>query len=65
MFIMSWQTNVYLIVYVWCAVYLFFPNVLNVGFLYLDNEQPVVPECVVEDLPEQQPREGQVSSDLL
>jgi hypothetical protein len=24
----------------------------------LDNEQPVVPECVVEDLPEQQPGEG-------
>jgi hypothetical protein len=25
---------------------------------YLDNEQPVVPNCVAEDLPEQQPREG-------
>jgi hypothetical protein len=24
----------------------------------IDNEQPVVPECVVEDLPEQQPGEG-------
>jgi hypothetical protein len=34
------------------------PNVLNVWSLYLDNEQPVVPECVAEDLPEQQPDEG-------
>jgi hypothetical protein len=34
------------------------PNVLNVWSLYLDNEQPVVPEYVVEDLPKQQPREG-------
>jgi hypothetical protein len=25
---------------------------------YLDNEQPVVPECVAEDPPEQQPGEG-------
>jgi hypothetical protein len=24
----------------------------------LDNKQSVVPECVAEDLPEQQPREG-------
>jgi hypothetical protein len=35
-----------------------YPNVLNVGSLYLDNEQPVVPKCVAEDLPEQQPGEG-------
>jgi hypothetical protein len=34
------------------------PNVLNVWSLYLDNEQPVVPECVAEDLPEQQSGEG-------
>jgi hypothetical protein len=35
-----------------------FPNVLNVCSLYLDNEQSEVPECVVGDLPEQQPSEG-------
>jgi hypothetical protein len=35
-----------------------FPNVLNVWSLYLDDEQPVVPECVAEDLPEPQPGEG-------
>jgi hypothetical protein len=35
-----------------------YPNVLNAWSLYLDDEQPVVPECVVEDLPEQQPGEG-------
>jgi hypothetical protein len=35
-----------------------FPNVLNVCLLYLDNEQSEVPECVVGDLPEQQPGEG-------
>jgi hypothetical protein len=34
------------------------PNVLNAWSFYLDNEQLVVPECVVEDLPKQQPREG-------
>jgi hypothetical protein len=34
------------------------PNVLNVWSLYLDNEQSMVPECVAEDLPEQQPGEG-------
>ena len=34
------------------------PNVLNVLSLCVDNEQPVVPECVAEDLPEQQPGEG-------
>jgi hypothetical protein len=33
-------------------------NVLNAWSLYLDNEQPVVPECVAEGLPEQQPGEG-------
>jgi hypothetical protein len=35
-----------------------YPNVLNASSLYLDNEQPVVHECVAEDLPEQQPGEG-------
>jgi hypothetical protein len=40
-----------------------YPNVLNAWSLYLDHKQPVVPECVAEDLPEQQP--GEVSSDLL
>jgi hypothetical protein len=35
-----------------------FPNVLNVWSLYLDDEQPMVPERVAEDLPEQQPGEG-------
>jgi hypothetical protein len=34
------------------------PNVLNAWLLYLDNEQPVVPERVAEDLPEQQHGEG-------
>jgi hypothetical protein len=34
------------------------PNVLNALSFYLDNEQPVVLECVAEDLPEQQPCEG-------
>jgi hypothetical protein len=37
------------------------PNVLNAWSLYLGNEQSVVPECVVEDLPEQQPGEGKCS----
>jgi hypothetical protein len=35
-----------------------YPNVLNAWSLCLDNEQPMVPECVAEDLPEQQPGEG-------
>jgi hypothetical protein len=35
-----------------------YPNVLNAWLLYLDDEQHVVPECVAEDLPEQQPSEG-------
>jgi hypothetical protein len=53
-------------VYTWLQMFgvLFiclFPNVLNVWSLYLDNEQPVVPECVTEDLPEQQPGEGKCS----
>jgi hypothetical protein len=34
------------------------PNVLNVWSLYLDDDQPVVPERVAEDLPEQQLGEG-------
>jgi hypothetical protein len=36
----------------------YFPNVLNVCSLYLDNEQLLVPECVAEDPSEQQPGEG-------
>jgi hypothetical protein len=32
-------------VHVWCAVHLYFPNVLNACSLYLDNEQSEVPEC--------------------
>jgi hypothetical protein len=32
----------------WCAVHLYFPNVLNACLLYLDNEQSEVPECVLE-----------------
>jgi hypothetical protein len=35
-----------------------YPNLLNAWSLCLDNEQPVIPECVPEDLPEQQPGEG-------
>jgi hypothetical protein len=35
-----------------------YPNVLNAWSLYLDDEQPVVSECVAEDLPKQQPDEG-------
>jgi hypothetical protein len=42
----------------WCVVLCLYPNVLNAWSFYLDNEQPVVPECVAEDLPEQQPGEG-------
>jgi hypothetical protein len=38
-----------MLVHVWCDVHLYFPNVLNVCLLYLDNEQLVVPECVAED----------------
>jgi hypothetical protein len=64
MFIMSCKTSVYLIVHVWCAVHLYFSNVLNVCSFYLDNEQPVVPECVAEDLPEQQPGEGKCPQTL-
>jgi hypothetical protein len=30
----------------------------NAWSLYLENKQPVVPECVAEDLPNQQPGEG-------
>ena len=41
-----------------CDVHLYFPNVLNARSLYLDNEQPEVPGCVAEDLPEQQSGEG-------
>ena len=45
-------------VHVWCDVHLHFSNVLNACSLYLDNEQSEVPECVIGDLPEQQPGEG-------
>jgi hypothetical protein len=45
-------------VHVWCAVYLYFPNVLNACSLYSNIEQSEVPECVARDLPEQQPGEG-------
>jgi hypothetical protein len=45
-------------VHVWCDVHLYFPNVLNACSLYLDNRQSEVLECVVRDLPEQQPGEG-------
>jgi hypothetical protein len=45
-------------VHVWCAVQLYFPNVLNACPLYLDNEQYEVLECVFGDLTEQQPGEG-------
>jgi hypothetical protein len=41
-----------------CDVHFYLSNVLNVCSLYLDNEQLVVPECVAEDPPEQQPGEG-------
>jgi hypothetical protein len=47
-----------MVVHVWCDVHLYFPNVLNACSLYLDNEQSEIPECVVGDLPEQQPGEG-------
>jgi hypothetical protein len=45
-------------VHVGCGVHFYFPNVLNVCSLYLDNEQLVVSECVAEDPSEQQPSEG-------
>jgi hypothetical protein len=49
----------FLVFYQTCVLFICtFPNVLNVWSLYLDNEQPVVPECVAEDPPEQQPSEG-------
>jgi hypothetical protein len=35
-----------------------YPNVSNAWSFYLDNEQHVIPECVAEDLLEQQPGEG-------
>jgi hypothetical protein len=45
-------------VHVWCAIHLYFTNILNACSLYLDNEQSEVPECVIGDLPKQQPGEG-------
>jgi hypothetical protein len=45
-------------VHVCCDVHFYFPNVLNLCSLYLDNEQQVVPECVAEDPSEQQHGEG-------
>jgi hypothetical protein len=47
-----------MLIHVWCDVHLYFPNVLNACSLYLDNVQSEFPECVVGDLPEQQPGEG-------
>jgi hypothetical protein len=47
-------------VHVWCDVHLYFPNVLNACSLYLDNDQSEFPECVVGDLPEQQPMKASV-----
>jgi hypothetical protein len=45
--------------YMFCVLFIcLYPNVLNAWSLCLDNEQLVVPECVAEDLPEQQPGEG-------
>jgi hypothetical protein len=49
--------DVFQCLYMFGVVHLYFLNVLNVWSLYLDNEQSVVPECVAEDLPEQQPGE--------
>jgi hypothetical protein len=57
-FILLCPTCVHLIAFVWCIIFCIYPNVLNAWSLCLDNEQLVVPECVVEDLPEQQPGEG-------
>ena len=45
-------------VHVWCTIHLYFPNVLSACSLYLDNEHSMVPECVAEDLPKQEPGEG-------
>jgi hypothetical protein len=45
-------------VHVWCDVHLYFLIVLNACSLYLDNEQSEVPECVVGDIPKQQPGDG-------
>ena len=42
----------------WCAIHLSFTKCIESWSFYLDNEQPVVPECVAEDLPKQQPGEG-------
>jgi hypothetical protein len=47
-----------MVVHVWCDVHLYLRNVLNACSLYLNNEQSEDSECVVGDLPEQQPGEG-------
>jgi hypothetical protein len=39
----------------WCIVHLSLSKCIECMILCLDNEQLVVSECVVEDLPEQQP----------
>jgi hypothetical protein len=57
-FILLCQTCVHLIVYVSCIVHLSLSKCFECMIACLDNEQPVVPECVAEDLPEQQPGEG-------
>jgi hypothetical protein len=44
-------------VHVWCVVYFVLSKCIACS-LYLDNKQSEVPECVVGDLPEQQPGEG-------
>jgi hypothetical protein len=49
---------VHLIVHVWCIVSLYLFKCIECIIAFLDNEQPMVPECVAEDLPEQQPGEG-------
>jgi hypothetical protein len=48
-------TCLYMIGVLFICIY---PNALNAWSLYLDDEQPVVPECVAKDHPKQQPGEG-------
>jgi hypothetical protein len=47
-----------MIVNVCCVVHLYFSKCIECMPTLLDNEQSEVPECVVGDLPEQQPGEG-------
>ena len=46
-----------LFVHDWCDVHLSSSKCIECMIALLDDEQPVVPECVAEDLPEQQPSE--------